>query len=116
MSKTTIAKFWCFVISAAMSGWLFSACSTPSTRADPSSSKSRYAAAVVTGKIRSKEIDESSGIAASRCQNGVLWTHNDSGDDAFIFAINKAGETLGTWRVPNARNVDWEDISSYKSS
>jgi len=116
MSKTTIAKFWFFVISTAVCGLLFSACSTFTTKAVPPASNSKYAAAVVTGKIKSKDIEESSGIAASRCQNGVLWTHNDSGDDAFIFALNKAGESLGTWRIPNAQNIDWEDIASYKGS
>jgi hypothetical protein len=43
-----------------------------------------------------------------------LWTHNDSGDDAFIFAINNEGDSLGTWKVTNAGNIDWEDISAYK--
>jgi hypothetical protein len=41
----------------------------------------------------------------------VLWTHNDSGDSATIYAINLAGELLGTFRLPGARARDWEDIS-----
>lgn len=59
---------------------------------------------------------ESSGVAVSRCQNNVLWTHNDSGDDAYIFAVNSAGDSLGTWRVPNAENNDWEDIAAFKDA
>ena len=47
-------------------------------------------------------INESSGIAASRCQKNIFWVHNDSGDDAFIFAINAAGDDLGTWKIPGA--------------
>ncbi|MEP6786997.1 MAG: hypothetical protein ABJB40_01100 [Acidobacteriota bacterium] len=68
----------------------------------------------MTGSIKSKDITESSGLAASRCQSNVLWTHNDSGDDAFIFAINTSGDNLGTWKVANAQNIDWEDIAAYK--
>src|SRR5205085_9394877 len=71
---------------------------------------------MVTGTIQSKDIIESSGIAASKCQNGVFWTHNDSGDDAYIFAIDEKGNDLGTWRVTNADNDDWEDIAEYKDA
>ena len=114
MSNKTIAKFLSFVISIAVAATFFSACSTRSTSADRPPPGSAYGQPVVTGRIKSRDITESSGIAASRCQDGVLWTHNDSGDDAFIFAINKAGDNLGTWKVPNVQNIDWEDIASYK--
>ncbi len=68
----------------------------------------------VVGTIPGDEISESSGLAASRCQSDVLWTHNDSGDDAFIYAINAKGDPLGTWKVEGARNADWEDIATFK--
>lgn len=47
------------------------------------------------------------------CNKGVLWTHNDSGGGAFIFALNEKGEKLGTWKVAGVENVDWEDIATY---
>ena len=114
MSNKTIAKIWCFVISAAFGAAFFSACGSGSTTAGRTAPELKYSKPNVTGKIRSSDVNESSGIAASRCQDGVLWTHNDSGDDAFIYAINTTGESLGTWRVPDIQNVDWEDIASYK--
>lgn len=114
MSNRTIAKIWRFVISIAVAAIFFSACSMRSTIADRPPPGSAYGKPEVTGRIKSRDITESSGIAASRCQDGVLWTHNDSGDDAFIFAINKEGENLGTWKIPNVQNIDWEDIASYK--
>jgi hypothetical protein len=77
---------------------------------------SQYAEPQTTGRIESGEIKESSGIAASRCRQNVLWTHNDSGDDAFIFAIDQTGKDLGTWKVENAKNLDWEDIAAYKDT
>ncbi|MGH9819056.1 MAG: hypothetical protein ACRD43_02705, partial [Pyrinomonadaceae bacterium] len=75
---------------------------------------SPYGPPRVTGQIELKDITESSGIAASKCQPGVFWTHNDSGDDAYIFAINEKGDNLGTWRVANSENIDWEDIAEFR--
>jgi hypothetical protein len=69
-----------------------------------------------SARVESSEITESSGIAASKCQQNVLWTHNDSGDGAFIFAMDQTGRDLGTWKVENADNLDWEDIDSYKDA
>lgn len=77
---------------------------------------SEYGEPQTSGRIESTEIRESSGIAASKCQPNVLWTHNDSGDDAFIFAIDQTGKDLGTWKVENAKNLDWEDIALYKDA
>jgi hypothetical protein len=57
------------------------------------------------------EIRESSGIVASRRHAGVLWTHNDSGNEAEVFAIAPTGQLLGRVRVAGASNQDWEDIT-----
>lgn len=76
--------------------------------------RSRFGAPIETGRVESGEIKESSGVTSSKCQSGVLWTHNDSGDGAFIYAIDGKGRDLGTWKVENAENVDWEDIASAK--
>lgn len=114
MSNKTIAKFFFFVI-LAVSIWLSaSACSFARSDGRPPVSAAPYEPPRVTGNLRSDEITESSGIAASRCQSDIFWTHNDSGDEAFIYAFNAAGEALGTWRVSNASNRDWEDMASSK--
>ena len=74
---------------------------------------SDYTAPVIVGKIETDEIKESSGLSASECQD-VLWTHNDAGNDAFIFGMDMQGKHLGTWRVQNAQNMDWESIATFK--
>lgn len=56
------------------------------------------------------ELTESSGLAASHESPGVLWSHNDSGNDAVVFAIDTTGDLLGRVRIEGARNVDWEDM------
>ena len=114
MSNKTIAKFSAFVIFPVVAAAFFSACAFVSTPDAGNQPNSHFSPPTVIGTIKLSDITESSGIAASRCQNNVLWTHNDSGDDAFIFAIDLKGENLGTWKVPNAQNIDWEDIAAFK--
>jgi len=64
-------------------------------------------------KLKGKEINESSGLACSRINKGVFWTHNDSGDTPRIFAIDRKGRTLATVTIRNAKSVDWEDMCSF---
>ncbi len=77
---------------------------------------SPYGPPVAASRIASPEVTESSGIAVSRCQPNVFWTHNDSGDNAFIYAFDASGNDLGTWRVRGADNRDWEDIASFRDA
>lgn len=114
MSNKTIAKFCGFVIFLGVTSMFFEGCGFVSSNPSLSNQDSKYGPPKVIGTIKSPDITESSGLAASRCQSDVLWTHNDSGDDAFIFALNTAGDHLGTWKVTSAQNVDWEDIAAYK--
>lgn len=62
--------------------------------------------------IKDKSINESSGIAPSRRQDGVYYTHNDSGDKARFFRFNKSGKLTGTFNLKGADAVDWEDMAS----
>ena len=120
MSNKTIAKFYALVIFVVTVSALMTSCShasPSSTHAVNSSEVSPdYEKPVTVGRIESNDVSESSGVAASRCQTDVYWTHNDSGDDAYIFAFSSKGKDLGTWRVANARNLDWEDMASYKDT
>jgi hypothetical protein len=64
-----------------------------------------------TGIFASPRLSESSGIAVSRRLDGTLWTHNDSGDDAVLYATDLRGTDLGMVRVRGATAVDWEDLA-----
>ncbi|MEV5341001.1 WD40 repeat domain-containing protein [Streptomyces sp. NPDC052676] len=47
--------------------------------------------------IKDPRITESSGLAASRQHPGVYWTHNDSDDGAYLYAVDgRTGDTLAT--------------------
>ena len=63
------------------------------------------------GRIEHKDIKESSGLAASRKHPGVYWTHNDSGNGPYLFAITREGKFLAEYGVASARNNDWEAIT-----
>jgi len=124
MSRKTITKNRFVVISLAFICLNFAACSRVSSSVDKNGGDKKnndnknvstvYAKAKIVGTITSSEITESSGIAASGCAENVFWTHNDSGDDAYLFAINERGEKLGTYKIANAKNNDWEDIAAFK--
>lgn len=62
--------------------------------------------------IADPRIDEASGIAPGIASPDVVYVQNDSGDSARFFALDAhTGQTLATYTVPDATNVDWEDIA-----
>jgi len=83
--------------------------SAPSRAVDGASSN--YGAPVHLADLEYQPITESSGIAASRRNPDLFWTHNDSGDGPFIYAFDRKGKHRGVWRVFGARAEDWEDIA-----
>jgi hypothetical protein len=82
-----------------LAAWL----STPQRSAGP--------CVVASGPAKLPEIPETSGLAVSRRTPGLLWTHNDSGNAAVLFALDAAGAIRGRVRVP-VETRDWEDVSA----
>ncbi|MGI9649009.1 MAG: hypothetical protein ACR2OI_10860 [Acidimicrobiia bacterium] len=64
-----------------------------------------------TGNVDSDELDEISGAAVSRDHADVIWVHNDSGNDAEVFAIDATGTELGRVSLPDLSARDWEDMA-----
>jgi hypothetical protein len=62
-------------------------------------------------RIENRDVNESSGVAASRTNPGVFWTHNDSGDGPYIYTFDAQGKSRGVWRVKGAKSRDWEDMA-----
>ncbi|MFD0021077.1 WD40 repeat domain-containing protein [Streptomyces sp. NPDC058382] len=47
--------------------------------------------------IKDPRITESSGLAASRAHPGIYWTHNDSDDGPYVYAVDsRTGKTVAT--------------------
>jgi len=58
-------------------------------------------------------ITEASGLACGLRSPGVLYVQNDSGDSARFFALDsRTGRTRAVYTVPDATNVDWEDLAA----
>lgn len=60
-----------------------------------------------------KALAEISGLAPSGLRQGVLWAHNDSGGGAELHAIDLSGSALGSVRLRNTKNQDWEALSPF---
>lgn len=71
----------------------------------------QYSAGASAGNLGSSLINEASGIAASRKNADVLWIHNDSGDSARVFAVDRKGALLGIYDLSGVSARDWEDIA-----
>ncbi len=67
----------------------------------------------LAGLITSGELDEVSGLAASRAHEDVLWVIEDSGNPARLHALSRRGDVLARYEVEDASNVDWEDLASF---
>ena len=113
VSKRTIAKFFAFVISFVVIAATQFACSSPGPERVKLSS-AHYSLPKVVGNIHGDDINESSGLSASKCSTNIFWTHNDSGGGAVVYALDSSGGRKGNWKVPEAENKDWEDIAEFK--
>jgi hypothetical protein len=63
-------------------------------------------------RLQDPRIVESSGMALSRRHPGVLWTHNDSGDRARLFAVGADGRTRATLTLAGVEARDWEALAA----
>ncbi len=86
----------------------------PSPKAHASSAI-QYGEPRLLCRIANREIDESSGLACSRRNKDVFWTHNDSGGAPVIYAFNVKGEDVATVRLKIPRVEDCEDLATFTS-
>ncbi|WP_225824519.1 WD40 repeat domain-containing protein [Streptomyces naphthomycinicus] len=70
---------------------LAGACALPASAADPAAG----GAGDQGFTLKDPRITESSGLAASRLHPGIYWTHNDSDDGPYLYAVDSAsGKTV----------------------
>lgn len=73
----------------------------------------RVGAAERLGELEHPALKESSGLAASRRDPRILWTHNDSKAKPVLFACTIQGKHLAVVVIQGARARDWEDIAAF---
>jgi hypothetical protein len=57
------------------------------------------------------EVHETSGLARSRSDPDLFWTHNDAGGAPVLYAIDAGGALRGAVTIRGASQLDWEDIA-----
>lgn len=65
----------------------------------------------VVGTTPLKDLPEVSGLVTSALNPGLIWMHNDSGDEPRVFAVILPGRIVARVRLQGATHVDWEDIA-----
>lgn len=66
---------------------------------------------VSKGILDNGEIKEASGIASSKENPHMFWTHNDSGNKPELFLIDANAKCKTTVFLSGIKNRDWEDIA-----
>ncbi|HNR92857.1 MAG TPA: hypothetical protein PKO41_10590, partial [Dokdonella sp.] len=72
-----------------------------------------YAPAQLEALILERDLDEISGLTASRRTPDLFWVHNDAPRPATLVALDGKGRRRGSLRIDGVRAVDWEDIAGY---
>lgn len=88
---------------------------TPSTEGGTITIQAPYLPSAVLGRVEDPRITESSGLVASPSTKGVFWTHNDSGDDPWLYCLRADGASCGRWSATGASAIDWEDVAAFTS-
>jgi hypothetical protein len=65
-----------------------------------------------TGTVSDDDLGELSGLVASRRTPHLFWANEDSGASATLHALRENGSLAGSWNLPGAEAVDWEDIAA----
>jgi len=74
----------------------------------------RWGQPEVMGLVTDGAVDEISGLAASRRHPGMYWAHNDSGGGDLLHLLDERGQRQASVATPGARNLDWEDLASFR--
>src|SRR5690606_1881830 len=72
---------------------------------------SLYTAPHALGTLDNDDIDEASGLVASKLHPSLLYTHNDSGGEPEVYMIDTLGKYQGKIVLEGSHNRDWEDIA-----
>lgn len=82
-------------------------------RGDATSDNASKAGVAPVVLLENAAVTESSGLAFSNLNDDRLWTHNDSGDTARLFAFDRSGKTTGGCELVGVDAIDFEDMASF---
>lgn len=64
--------------------------------------------------LREGALSETSGLAVSQQDPRFFWALNDSGNGPRLFLLDALGGAHGSVDIADVRNVDWEDMDSFR--
>lgn len=70
-----------------------------------------FSSVPIVHQLARTDLQEISGIAASRINPGILYIHNDSGNPNQVYLTDASGTDKGTLTLSPVGNRDWEDIA-----
>jgi hypothetical protein len=60
------------------------------------------------------DLEEMSGMAASKQHKNLLWVINDGGNGEKLVAMKTDASRVATFNLKGVKNVDWEDIARFE--
>lgn len=96
-------------------GLSFQACNDSTIDSNPQEDdaqiSNQFRAGIPTGTLAIADLDEASGLANSRSNPNLLWSHNDSGGQPRLFLFEPNGAEVRRYNLTGASNIDWEDMA-----
>lgn len=77
-------------------------------------SAARWSEPEYVGTKTDPDLEEMSGLTPSLIHKDVLWVINDSGNGEKLIAMRTDASRVATYTLNGIKNIDWEDLSSFK--
>jgi hypothetical protein len=95
--------WWLFNLKAASTNC------TPEVRIDGFKNRGHFFTVSHPAKISPKIVECSGMVATSK--DSTFWVHNDGGNKAELFEIDRKGKLLSILPLTTTKNIDWEEIT-----
>jgi len=86
----------------------------PATESPPVTSTTEAPPVDVVGRLEDKKLIETSGLARSQLQPGLLWAVNDHVAKNIVHALSNEGDRVGEFLLKKTKTRDWEDLASFR--
>jgi hypothetical protein len=80
----------------------------------PPTFAARWSAPEYAGTKTDIDLEEMSGLAASKQHKDVLWVINDGGNGEKLVAMKTDATRVATFNLKGVKNIDWEDIARFE--
>ena len=68
----------------------------------------------LSGVLLDLQLNEVSGLAASRQHDDTLWLNDDGDNPPRLFAVDPHGGRKATFRIEGVTKTDWEDVAAFE--